>query len=204
MRPPFSSGEPDPIPASRNKPASKGSAPVVLGELIADVLPDRPAVPASDGEQKPAPRKPVARKAPAKAAKKAASKTDGSDKAAPATKDAESTSAASPRPPRELGPVEAATLAELEEAQVSRSALAASCLAMARNVDEADTAAGAASAARELRMTLPLALTTRKPLSPPASEEGQGETTVVPPNRLTALRSKAERRGTTKAQRRAR
>lgn len=196
MRPPFSSGEPDPLelgppaPAAKKATPRKRSAPTPVGELLADALPDRPP------GDRPSPRSAPAKKTTARKAPSAKKETAREPLAAPPP------SASAPpqpaevpvRPPREPGPVEAATVAELTAAALERTALAASCIAMARNVDEAETASGASSAARELRMTLPLALSSRKALSPPAEGEGDAKSTVVPPNRLTALRSKAERR----------
>jgi hypothetical protein len=92
--------------------------------------------------------------------------------------------------------VEAAVLAELEAAGVAHSALAQSALAMARNVDEAETPAGASAAARELRIVLPLARTTVNPLSPPADAEKptEGAENVVGPTRLDTLRKRAAKR----------
>jgi hypothetical protein len=100
------------------------------------------------------------------------------------------------RPPRQLGPVEQATLVELKAAGADASALGQAALAMARNVDEADTAAGASAAARELRMVLPLARALQNPLSPPAPSEKPAEDdgTVVSPDRLTRLRKQAAKR----------
>ncbi len=87
-------------------------------------------------------------------------------------------------------------LTELEAAGVAHSALAASALAMARNVDEAETASGASAAARELRIVLPLARTTVNPLSPPAEAKKPADEdgTVVGPTRLETLRKRAAKR----------
>lgn len=194
--PPFSSAE-----SSSKPPAKKRAA--KASKRAADRA---AAVPAK------APAKKRVAKAPAKAPVKATTVTKRPAKAArakaPAAAEQATPAAAeheAPKQPstpapskRKLGPVESATVKELEASGVAHSALAASAIAMARNVDEAETAAGASAAARELRIVLPLARTTVNPLSPSAAsdepENGDDEGTVVGPTRLDTLRKRAAKR----------
>lgn len=102
-------------------------------------------------------------------------------------------------PQPKTGPVESAVRTELELAGVSHSALAASAIAMAQNVDRAESPAGASAAARELRIVLPLARTTVNPLSPPAGRKGSREEVEEDgsepgPTRLSLVRDRAAKR----------
>lgn len=101
------------------------------------------------------------------------------------------------KPARQPGPVEAATQHELEQLRLSRSALAVSAVTLARHVDEADSAGAAASAARELRMTLAMA---KSHLTPghhddddddQADEDTGTEGSVTPPSQLERMRTRA-------------
>jgi hypothetical protein len=91
------------------------------------------------------------------------------------------------------GPVEAQTVAELEQLRKADTALAATARVLARCVDEAESAAGASQAARELRMTM---ATIRGLVLDDDFEGGSGEGgSVVPPSRLEQLRQQAATRG---------
>lgn len=182
-RPPFSNPEPETVP-SRPTPAKRKAMPV-------KTPPARTT--------KPAPtKKPMAKKAPGRKAavkKAAASRTTTATKPEGALDSAPQGGSPEPMP----GPVETAVRKELEAAGVAHSALAASAIAMARNVDRAETAAGASSAARELRIVLPLARTTVNPLSPPAAakssqDESDEESSEPSPTRLKLVRERAAKR----------
>lgn len=93
--------------------------------------------------------------------------------------------------PGDAGPVETSTRHELEQLRISRSALAASAVILARHVDHAESAPAASAAARELRMTLN---TAKSVLLPHTHDDDEGGSNVTPPSRLEAMRKKAERR----------
>lgn len=152
-------------------------------------------IPAKTAKKAAAAKKVTARKAtPAKRAtskratakKTAPSSTSRSGSAGKASTEAPPTSPRGPKP----GMAEAATRSELEQLQISHSALAVSAILLARQLDQAESPSGASAAARELRMTLATAKSVTKPLSPPGEgDEGK----VEPPNRLEQLRRKRER-----------
>lgn len=141
----------------------------------------------------PPPEKTTAKKAAARKAtpaKKAAGKRSTAKKTAPSTSKGAETASTPPPPAPKYGLAETATRNELEGMRIAHSALAVSAILLARQLDQADSAAGASAAARELRMTLGRAESVVKPLSPP--EEGETGK-VEPPNRLVQLREKRER-----------
>lgn len=173
-----------------------------------------PAPATSTAKRTPARKKTTSTPAPRKrATKRAPEVVEPAKKRAPrAAKRTAATPA--PPPPLEQGPddapkrglTESQTLRELEQLKLSETALAASALLVARHLDNADTAAGAASAARELRMTMAAVRSLGNPLSPSAGGEvGENGSNVVSANRLEQLRKKAEqqprKRGTRRAAR---
>lgn len=94
---------------------------------------------------------------------------------------------------RVAGPVEAQTVAELEQLRKSDTALAAVARVLARCVDEADSAAGASQAARELRMTM--GTIRGLVFDDDGDQGGESDGSVVPPSRLEQLRKQAATRG---------
>lgn len=111
-----------------------------------------------------------------------------------------------PEPPAPLdehlerGEVEASTFRDLRAAGLHTMALAKSAFKLARCVDEADSAAAATVAARELRMTLATVRSLGKPLSPHSGSdsEDEGDGVVVGADRLNAARERSQhaRKGT--------
>lgn len=96
--------------------------------------------------------------------------------------------------------VESAVRVELERASLVEAALSASAVVLARWLDRAESAAGAAAAAREMRMTLMAAKSVLKPISPtrgenPASQGGN----VTAANRLEALRKQRDKTRATRS-----
>ena len=90
--------------------------------------------------------------------------------------------------------VESAVRAELEAASLIEAALSASAVVLARHLDRAESAAGAAAAAREMRMTLMAARSVLKPLSPKqVGDHGDPKGNVTGPNRLQELRKQREK-----------
>lgn len=103
----------------------------------------------------------------------------------------------------DMGPVEAGAVRDLTTAGVYGSALALSAQTMARHVDQAESAAAAAVAGREMRMALAMAYTLGKPLSPHSGQDKDGDDgdgVVVGADRLNKARERSAnaRKGATR------
>lgn len=88
---------------------------------------------------------------------------------------------------------------ELRQLKLIGTGVSAAAVRMARHVDEAESASGAAAASREMRMALATARALGNPLSPPARsgtdpDEVDGDGVVVGPSRLTQLREAVDGR----------
>jgi hypothetical protein len=102
-----------------------------------------------------------------------------------------------PSPRRGAGPVEKSVHREMHAAALLDTAHAQTALALARDVDEADSAGPRAVAARELRLQLDRARAVGNPLSPRSpggNTRGEGDGTVVGPEVLRDMRETSRAR----------
>jgi hypothetical protein len=171
MTPPWSN--PD-QPAAAQRPPRKRAA----ANKVAPAAP--PRTPAPKKNAAPTPPPPAAPKTRIRAAKKAAPAARPPDEAP------------TPAPPAvaDVGPVELAARTELRALALDQTTLAASVFMSARHADRADSAAGAAAALREMRMTLSALKAAGSSLPAPGEKQGEQPTNVTPPNRLQALRER--------------
>lgn len=158
--------------STRRKPVTKQSVSAELSKSDTKTATPR---------RRPAPKKSAAKTATAK-------KTTAPKKTA-STKSAPSNTEAAPRRRRPATPttVAYAVRKELQKADLIEAALAASAYTLAKHLDKAETASGAAAAARELRMTLMAAQSVVRPKMLHSPAEGEDPDTGEKAGNVTWL-----------------